>query len=71
MAEKRRFEKIYNIIEVNSYRRYEEIHKNKEMFVYGFKHIEKKLDNHTLIGCESDELYENDDLLNFWSNNFF
>ena len=30
----------------------------------------KKIDNYILIGCESDELYENDILFNFWSNKF-
>ena len=45
--------------------------KNKEIFVYGYKFIKTdKIDNYILIGCESDELFENNKLFNFWSNKF-
>ena len=45
---------------------------NKEIFVYGFKHIKTdKIDKFILFRCESDELFENDRLFDFWSNNFF
>ena len=29
-----------------------------------------QIDNYILIGCESDESFENDKLFNFWSNKF-
>ena len=52
-----------------NYTKYENIPENKEIFIYGFKHIKTdKIDNYILIGCESDELYENNKLFNFWSN---
>ena len=66
---KRRFERKYNAIETMTYTRYEDIPENKEIFVYGFKHFETdKINNYALIGCESDDLFENDKLFNFWSN---
>ena len=47
-----------------------DIPENKEIFVHGFKHNKTdKVDNYILIKCESDKLYENDKLFNFWSNN--
>ena len=47
------------------------IPENKEIFIYGFKRVKTdKLDNYNLIGCESDELYENNKLFIFWSNKF-
>ena len=47
----------------------EDISENKEIFIYGFKHVKTdKVDNYIIIGCESDELCENDKLFNFWSN---
>ena len=56
------------MMEVISFTKYEENPENKEIFTYGFKHIKTdKVDNYILIGCESDELYENDKLFNFWS----
>ena len=40
-------------------------------FFYGFKDIKTdKVDNYVIIGCESNELHENDKLFNFWSNKF-
>ena len=39
MVVKRRFERIYNMMECKSYRINEDISENKEIFVYGFKHI--------------------------------
>ena len=44
---------------------------NKEIFIYGFKHVKTdKIDNYILIGCESDEFFENNKLFNFWSNKY-
>ena len=71
MVVERRFERIYNAIETMTYTKYEDISENKEIFIYGFKHGKTdKIDNYIVIGCESDELIENDKLFNFWSNKF-
>ena len=71
MVEKRRFERINDMITYKSYIKYEDIPENKAIFIYGFKHVKtEKVDNYILIGCETDELYENDNLFNFWSNKF-
>ena len=71
MVEKRRFERINDIMEYKSYIKYEDIPENKEIFIYGFKRVKTdKIDNHILIGCGSGELFENDKLFNFWSNKF-
>ena len=52
-----------------SYIKNEDIPENKEVNNYGFKHIKiDKAGNYKLIGCESDQLYGNDELFNFWSN---
>ena len=57
--------------EGKSYLRNEEFPENKETFVYGFKYVKTdKTNNYIFIGCESDDLYENDKLFNFWSNTF-
>ena len=64
MVVKRRFERINNMIVCKSYIKNEEKPENKEIIIYGFKHIKTdKIDSFTLIGCESHELYENDQLL--------
>ena len=69
MIKQRRFEKIYSALESMDYTKHEDIPENKEIFIYGFKHIKTgKIDNYFLIGCEADELYENNNLFNFWSN---
>ena len=39
MVVKRRFERIYNMMECKSYMKNEDILENKELIVYGFKHI--------------------------------
>ena len=72
MVVQRRMEKVFNMMmDCKSYSENEDISENKEIFVYGFKHVKtEKIDNYILIGCESDELYENDILFNFWSNKF-
>ena len=71
MVENRRFERINNMITYKSYIKYEDIPENKEIFIYAFKHVKtEKIDNYILIGSESDELYENDNLFNLWSNKF-
>ena len=47
---------------------YGAILENKEICIYGLKHNKTdKVDSDILIGCESDELYENYKLFNFWS----
>ena len=67
----RRFERLYIMMECKSYMKNEDTRENKEIFFYGFKHVKKdKVDIYILIGCQSDELYENDKPYNFWSNEF-
>ena len=71
MIVKRCFERIFNMMDCKSYIKNEDNSENKEIFIYGFKHVKTdKIDNYILIGCESDELFENDKLFNFWSNKF-
>ena len=72
MIVKRRFERIYHMMmDSKSYTKNEDTSENKEIFIYSFKHVKtNKIDNYILIGSESDELYENDKLFNFWSNKF-
>ena len=71
MVEQRRIERINVMITYKSYIKYEDIPENKEVFVYGYKHIKTdKIDNYILIGCETYELNENNELFNFWSNKF-
>ena len=71
MAVKRRFERINIMITRKSYIKYENIPENKDIFVYGFKHIKKdKIKNYILIGCESVEIYDKVKLFNIWSNKF-
>ena len=65
--ENRRFERINNMTASKSYMKNENITENKEVFVHGFKHIKTdKVDNYILIGCKSDDIYENDKLFIFW-----
>ena len=71
MIAKRRFERIYNMMGYKSYTKNEGIPENKEIFIYSFKHVKTdKVDTYILIGCESDELNENNKLFNFWSNKY-
>ena len=71
IIEKRRLERINDMIVCESQIKNEDIPENKEIFIYGFRHIKTdKIDNYILIACESDELYENNKLFNFWSNKF-
>ena len=71
MVVRRRFERIYKLMECKSYMKNEDFPENKEIFVNGFNHIKTdKIDNYILIGCESDGIFENDKLFNFWSNKF-
>ena len=71
MIEKRRFGRIKDMILCKSYIKQEEVHENKEIFVYGFKHNKTdEIDNYIWIGCESDEFFENEKLFNFSSNKF-
>ena len=66
---KGRFERIYNMMDCNSYIKNEDVPENKEISLHGFKHVETdKIDNYILLGCQSDELYEKDNIFNFWSN---
>ena len=71
MVVKRRFQRIDNMMECKSYIKNVKVPENKEIFIYGFKNVKTdKIDNYILIGCQSDESYEKDELFNFWSNNF-
>ena len=71
MVVKRRFERICNMMDCKSYMKNEDIPENKEILVYGFKHINTdKLDKYILIRWESDEIYGKDNLFKFWSNKF-
>ena len=72
MVVRRRLERVLNLMmDCKSYTKNEDISGNKEIFVHGFKHVKtEKIDKYILIGCESDELYENDNLFTFWSNKF-
>ena len=46
MVEQRRFERMNDMITHKSYIKYEEIPENKEIFIYGYKHINTdKIDN--------------------------
>ena len=50
---------------------HEDIFGNKHILLYGFKHNKTdKVNKYILIGCESDELNETDQIINFWSNKF-
>ena len=71
MVVKRRFERMYNMMNCKSYMKKGDLPENKEMFFYGFKHDKTdKVDNYILIECESDELYGKDKNFNFGSENF-
>ena len=71
MLENRRFEKINVATESMISTKHEGIPENKEIFNHGTEHIEtKKVHNFILVACESDELYENDKLINSWWNKF-
>ena len=57
------------MMECGSYMKNKYLPENKNIFLYGFKHIKTdKIDINVLIGCESDEYCENYKLLKFWSN---
>ena len=71
ILETRRFKRRINVIAFKSHMEDEDTPANKKIFVYGFKHIKTdELDNFILIGCASNEIYENIKLLNFWCNKF-
>ena len=71
MVEKRRIERINDMITCKSYKKYGNLPENKGIFINGFKHVEThRIDNYVLIGCKLDVLYENIKLFNFWSNKF-
>ena len=58
-------------MECKSYMKNEDILENKEIFVYGFKHIKTdKIDSYIIIGCESDEINENKKHFNFWCKKY-
>ena len=66
---KRRFERIRNMMDYESYTKNEDIPENKEIFISSFKYVKtEKVNFYILIACESDELHENDKLFNIWSN---
>ena len=67
----RQFERINNMMECKSYNKYENVSENKEIFIHGFKHIKAdEFDKYIIFGSESDNLYENDKVFNFWSIKF-
>ena len=68
MIGNRRFERINKLTESKSCIKNESIPENKEIFIYGFKHIERgKLEGCLKIGCESHKLCEKNKLFNFSS----
>ena len=68
MVVKRRFERLYNMMECKSYTKNEDFPENHEISVYGFKHVKRdKVEKYILIGCELEELYGYEELFNFWS----
>ena len=70
-VKKRRFEKIFNMMECKSYTENEDISENKKIFIYGFNHIKtNKIVNYILFRSESDEINENNKLFKFWSDKF-
>ena len=59
------------MIACRTYVKNEDTPENKGIVFYGFKLIKTNIiDNYILIGCESDGLYKNDELFNFWSKKF-
>ena len=69
MVVKRRFDRIFNMMDCESYMKNEDIPENKDIYVYGLKHNKTdEVDIYILIGCESDESYKNEKLFSFWSN---
>ena len=64
MIENRRFERRDDMIACKLYIKNEDVSENKEISIYGFKHNTDKIDSYILIGCESDELCEIDNLFN-------
>ena len=72
MVVKRRFERIHNMmLDCKSYTKNEDISENKKIFIYSFKHVKTdKVDKYVQIGCESDSIYQNNKLFNFWSDKF-
>ena len=58
-------------MECKSYMKNDGFPGNDEIFVFGLKHNNTdKVVIYILIGCESDEIYENDKVFNLWSNKF-
>ena len=72
MLIQRRFERIINVmLDFISYIKFEDLAESKEIFIYAFEHVKTdKIDNYILIGCDLDELLENNKLFSFWSNKF-
>ena len=67
MILKRGFERINNRKVCKSFIKSEDIPQNKQIYT-GFKFNKTdKIDDTIRIGCESDVLYENTKLFNFWS----
>ena len=71
MTENRRFEKVNNRKACKLYMKHKDVPETKKILLHGFKHVKRdKVDNSILIGCKSDEIFENDRLFNFWSDKF-
>ena len=52
MVIKRRFERLYNMIQCKLYMKNEDIPENKDVLVYGFKHIKtNKINSFKLMEC--------------------
>ena len=63
MIENGQFARINIMIACKSHIKNEDISEKKEIFIYGFKHIETdKIDNYILFWCES---YEINKIINY------
>ena len=68
MVVRTRFERIYNTIESIVYTEDQVFSESREVFIYGFKYKKTdKVNRYNLVGCESDELNDDNQLFNFWS----
>ena len=64
--ENKRFERINTMMACKSYIKNKDFPENKKIFITGFKHI--KTDEYIPIGCDSEEIYENEKRIHFWSD---
>ena len=60
---------VNNMIKSKAYMKHEDVPESQEIFVNGFNPTKTdKIEYFVKIGCESDELFENDELFKLWSN---